>query len=136
MLRQQPPRKGWAAQDLQRATTSLAEAPARTAGGGRDAKPICTITHRANPFKPTPVSSTNKTPPPPPTTHLQHPGGEFKGIQPVYGTNGTNDQDLLFGARRPHKPFNFTLEPGEVRGRGGQGGIACWVAVRCRSRAR
>jgi hypothetical protein len=43
-----------------------------------------------------------------------HPGGEFKGIRPTYGSV-TNDQDLLFGARRPHKPFNFTLEEGEVR---------------------
>ncbi|KIY96229.1 hypothetical protein MNEG_11733 [Monoraphidium neglectum] len=42
-----------------------------------------------------------------------HPGGEFKGIQPVYGTNGTDDLDLLFGAKKPHKPFNFTLAPGE-----------------------
>jgi hypothetical protein len=49
-----------------------------------------------------------------PTPRLQHPGGEFKGIQPVYGANGTNDNDLLFGAKKPHKPFNFSLGPGEV----------------------
>jgi hypothetical protein len=27
----------------------------------------------------------------------------------------TNDQELLFGAMKPHKPFAFTLAPGEVR---------------------
>ena len=41
-----------------------------------------------------------------------HPGGEFKGIQPSYG-GVTNDQELLFGARKPHKMLNWTLEPGE-----------------------
>ncbi|KAI8468130.1 MAG: hypothetical protein J3K34DRAFT_20174 [Monoraphidium minutum] len=44
-----------------------------------------------------------------------HPGGEFKGVRPTYG-NVTNDDDLLFGARRPHQPFAFSLRPGEVRG--------------------
>ncbi|GBF89996.1 tyrosine serine phosphatase [Raphidocelis subcapitata] len=42
-----------------------------------------------------------------------HPGGEFKGIQPTYG-NTSNDFDLLFGAKKPHQPFNFTLQPGEM----------------------
>ena len=44
-----------------------------------------------------------------------HPGGELKGIQPVYGGAATNDLDLLFGAKKPHKPFGFALRPGEVR---------------------
>ncbi|GBF88704.1 tyrosine serine phosphatase [Raphidocelis subcapitata] len=41
-----------------------------------------------------------------------HPGGEFKGVRPSYG-GVTNDLDLLFGARKPHQPFAFALEPGE-----------------------
>ena len=44
-----------------------------------------------------------------------HPGGEFKGIQPTYGPNMTNDMDLLFGAKKPHAGYNFTLLPDEVR---------------------
>lgn len=43
-----------------------------------------------------------------------HDGGELKGIQPTYGPNMTNDMDLLFGAKKPHVPYNFTLKPGEV----------------------
>jgi hypothetical protein len=50
------------------------------------------------------------------TSQRFHPGGEFKGIRPTYGSV-TNDQELLFGARRPHRPFNFTLAPDEVRQR-------------------
>jgi len=51
-----------------------------------------------------------------------HPGGEFKGIRPTYGAV-TNDEGLLFGARRPHKPYGFELQPGEVRG------LAGWVGA-------
>ncbi|KIZ04484.1 hypothetical protein MNEG_3476 [Monoraphidium neglectum] len=41
-----------------------------------------------------------------------HAGGELKGVRPTYG-NATNDDALLLGARRPHQPASFALQPGE-----------------------
>lgn len=84
-------------------------------------------------------------PPPPPSPPLPcaarqgwHEGGELKGLKPAYG-GVTNDDDLLFGAMRPHKAYNFTLNPREVRvgGAWGNGGreqgrtVAHGAAWRC-----